>query len=109
MDLHSLLVIFILEWSRQTWEVTYFDIKADFFEDEGTAQFLQVNHHFRAGTVCFSKGSCNSAPGMSAGKSSTSGRSAIDKFFRNRSGYVYRSKCKTRGKYFSFSLCRLNR
>ena len=38
-----------------------------FFIDEGTALILHVIHHFRGGTVYFSRGSSNSAPGMSAG------------------------------------------
>ena len=46
-------------------------------KDEGTAQPLHVIHHFRAGTVYFSRGSSNSAPGISAGVSSTSRRVAI--------------------------------
>ena len=50
---------------------------AAFFIDEGTALPLHVIHLFRAGTVYFSRGFSNSAPGMSAGVSSMTRRFAI--------------------------------
>ncbi len=53
------------------------DIKPAFLKVEDTVQPLHVNHHLRAGTVCFSSGSNGSAPGLSAGVSTTSASFAI--------------------------------
>ena len=46
---------------------TYLAIKAAFLKYAGTITPLHINHHFSAGIVCFSRGSCRFAPGISAG------------------------------------------
>ena len=57
--------------------LSYLDMSCGFFKEVGKKYPLHCNHHLRAGTVCVWNGSFNSAPGISAGVSSTSGSVAI--------------------------------